>query len=79
MQTNNWNAVLDMCQFGLKDPFTKEPYRHRKKLVHNSYALHLSLSELCPGKHEHAITQGTTEMKLSNNRWQTVDKTQFAR
>ena len=40
MQKRNYSTHLDMCQFGLKDPYNKLPYRHRTKLCHNSSFVH---------------------------------------
>ena len=78
MQENNWCTMLDMCRFGLKDPFDKMPYRHRMKLVHGSSVLHKALHKLCPGTHEHAITQGNTKFLLPDGTWKSIDKTKFA-
>ena len=78
MQTNNWNTYLDMCQVGLRDPYTKLPYRHRTKLVHNSYELHKALSRLCPGHHSHEVTQGSTTLTLPDGATRSIDKTRFA-
>ena len=78
MQKQNFNTYLDMCQFDLKDPFNSLPYRHRTKLVHNSHALHKALSKLCPGKHEHEVTQGATKYKLPDGTWKSIDRTKFA-
>ena len=77
MQRRNYNTILDMCQFGLKDPFDKRPYRHRTKLVHNSPGVHRRLSKLCPGTHEHAVTGGNTYIR-QDGAWKSIDKSKFA-
>ena len=46
--------------------------------MHGSRILHEKLSKLCPGKHEHEITQGATKMKLPDGTWKSIDKTRFA-
>ena len=74
----NYNTHLDMCQFGLQDPFTKMPYRHRTKLVHNSFELHKSLKKLCPGDHEHQVTSGTTKLTLPDGTTCSINKSRFA-
>ena len=78
MQRENWSTILDMCQYGLKDPLTQDAYRHRTKLVHNSFGIHKTMQRLCPGKHVHQVTGGTTMMKDANGIWMQVNRSTFA-
>ena len=78
MQRRGFSTILDMCQFGLQDPYSKKPYRHRTKLVHNSHGLHLIMGKLCPGKHEHEITMQNTWYKDEFGKWTSIPRSHFA-
>ena len=78
MQKRNYSTFLDMCQFGLKDPYNQKPYRHRTKLCHNSRAVHEAMRKLCPGKHEHQVTKGTTHYRDESGDWKSIPRSTFA-
>ena len=80
MQNMNYNTLVDMCQFGLKDPESEIAMQKRTKLVHSSKRLHNLLNKrgLCPGKHKHQRIGGRTRYVNENGILKSIDRSKYA-